>query len=179
MKTRNMILAACIFITVILQSTVLDYIKIYNTKPNLLIIFIIAFALLRGNVEGAVIGFFIGLSQDIVAGRMIGFYALLGLYLGFIIGSLNKRLYRENLLVVIFFTLVSTIAYETAVYLLYEWRVFFSGALIKNPADALFLVRNKILPEAVYNSVVSIFIFIFVLKLVERFEDTGKSLRNY
>jgi len=73
-------------------------------------------ALLGSNIEGAVTGFLCGLTQDMLSGRVIGFYALLGLYLGLGIALINKRLYKENVLVAIFTTFVSSIIYEFAVY---------------------------------------------------------------
>jgi len=50
----------------------------------------------RKQYRGAVTGFLCGLTQDMLSGRVIGFYALLGLYLGLGIALINKRLYKEN-----------------------------------------------------------------------------------
>lgn len=170
MKKRIVIYTFLIFIIVLLQSTMLDYVKIYHIKPNLLIIFIISVALLRGNIEGSIIGFFIGLSQDIISGKLLGFYTLLGLYLGLIIGSVNKRLYRENFLVVIFFTFISSITYEMVVY--------FLSTFLKGNIDFYYPFKNIVLPEALYNSVISIFIYVLVIKLNDRFNST-KISRKY
>ncbi len=171
MKVKIFLYAICIFVLVIIQSTFLEYIKIYNIKPNLLIVFVIAVALLRGNVEGAVVGLILGLLQDVISGRVIGFYGLLGMYLGVIIGSVNKRLYRENFFVIIFFTLAASITYESIVFIL---TVF-----LKYNADILYSFRTFILPEAVYNSVLSVFIYIIVIKLSYKFEEAGKITRKY
>ena len=179
MKGKYVILVLCIFFIAVIQSTVLDYVKIYNVKPNLLVIFIISYALLNGNMAGAAVGFVAGMCQDIIAGKMLGFYSLLGMYLGLIVGSLNRRLYRENVLVAVFFTLVSTFAYESAVYLAYEWGAYFLNELPKNRIDVLFALRNIILPEAAYNSLVSIFLYALVIKLNRKFENSGKALRKY
>lgn len=171
MKIKIFIYTIFIFIITILQCTVLDYIKTYNIKPNLLIIFIVAVALLRGNAEGAVIGFVLGLLQDTISGKTLGFYSLLGMYLGLIIGSVNRRLYRENFLVIIFFTFVSTIGYESAVY--------FLSNIMKGNMDYVFAFKNVILSEAIYNSIVSVFIYILVVKMSHKFEELGKITRKY
>ena len=105
-----------IFSMTLIQSTVLDNIRVYNIKPNLLMVLIVTSAFLSGNIEGAVVGFFCGLSQDMVSGKTIGLYALLGLYLGYSVGSINDRLYRENALITVLITFVSTIVYEFSVY---------------------------------------------------------------
>jgi rod shape-determining protein MreD len=170
MKIKILIYTFLIFLIVILQSTVLDYIKIYYIKPNLLIVFIISVALLRGNVEGSIIGFFIGLSQDLISGKLLGFYTILGLYLGLIIGSVNKRLYRENFMVIIFFTFISSIAYEMVVY--------FLSTFLKGGLDFYYPFKNIVLPEALYNSVISIFIYVLIIKLNDRF-NSNKVSRKY
>lgn len=171
MKIRILTYTILIFVIVLLQATFADYIKIYYVKPNLMIVFIISVALLRGNIEGAIIGFSMGLSQDIVSGKLLGFYALLGLLLGLIVGSVNKRLYRENFFVILFFTFISSVVYE--------WVVYFLNTVFTSKVDLLFPLRNVILPEAIYNCGVSIFIYIMVIKLNDRFQSSKKVSRKY
>lgn len=179
MKTKIFIYTICIFVIILIQTSILDYITIYNVKPNLLIVFIVAVALLRGNVEGSVIGFFTGLAQDMVSGKVLGFYALLGLYLGLIIGSVNKRLYRENFLVITFFTFISTVFYEAAVYTIYMWSQYVANRFAEMEMDFVFMLKDRILPEAIYNSVISIIVYIFVIKLNDKFENLNKISRKY
>jgi rod shape-determining protein MreD len=171
MRLKILIYAIFLFLLLLLQSTLLGYVNIYNVKPNLLIIFVVCVALLRGNTEGAVVGFFAGLILDMSFGKLIGLYALLGMFLGLIVGSVNKRLYRENFLVVIFFTFVSTVIYESIVYIL---NTFMSGNI-----DMIWTLTMKILPEAIYNSLVSILIFAIVRKMSHRFDKTSKNIRKY
>lgn len=171
MKRRIIVYSIFIFLVVLLQTTLADYIKIYNVKPNLILILVVSVALLRGNGEGAVIGFTTGLIMDMLFGRILGFFALLGMYLGLIIGSVNKRLYRENFLVVIFFTFVSTIAYEGAVYSL--------NAFMRGDVELLYPFTRIILPEAIYNSVVSILVYAIVIRMNKKFEELGKTARKY
>lgn len=171
MRRKIIVFAIYIFCVALLQSTLFDYTKVYNIKPNLFIIIIVSIALLRGNVEGAAVGFFAGLVQDLISGRIIGIYAIIGLYTGFIMGSVNKRLYRENVLISIFFTFIATIVYEAAVYL----TIVLSGI----NSDFLYAVRMIILPEAIYNGVISIPIFILTIRLNYWLEDLKKSVRKY
>lgn len=168
---RVLFYAICILLLLTLQSTVLQYIRIYNVIPNLLVVFVIISALIRGNVEGGVIGFFAGLVLDMMFGRLLGFYALLGMYLGIGVGSVNRRLYRENLLVVVFFTFAASVVYETAVYFL---NTFMSGDM-----NLIYQMTAKILPEALYNSVAAIFIYLLLIRVNRRFEEAGKAARKY
>jgi len=170
MKYKITFYAISIFLIILIQTTILNYIEIFNIKPNLLLVFIICTALLKGNVEGAVVGFCAGLAQDMVAGRVLGFYALLGLYMGLLVGSVNKRLYRDNVFVILFFTFVSTIVYESAVYLIYKWVINFFSANYSSGFNLIFSLKNVILPEAIYNSVVSL-IFLSILPRFKKVYD--------
>lgn len=171
MKLRILIYAAFLFLLLILQSTLLGYVSIYNVKPNLLVIFVVSVALLRGDKEGAVVGFFAGLMLDMAFGKLLGFYALLGMYLGFAVGSVNKRLYRDNFFVILFFTFVSTALYESSVHIL--------STLMTGTTDIIWTFTMKILPEAIYNSIVSILIFSVVKKINVLFDASGKNTRKY
>lgn len=178
MKTRIPVYVACILIIISIQSTVIDYFKINNVKPNLLLIFIICIALLRGNIDGGIVGFIAGLLQDILFGKVLGFYALFGFYAGITIGVINKRLYRENYFVVMFFTFTTTIIYEFAVYFFNILTpLLLSSARVS--AEIIGPLANKLFTEAVYNSVVSIFMYILVIKINNAIENTGKISRKY
>lgn len=170
MRVKIVSYMVLIFFITLVQSTVLDNISIFNVKPNLLMVFIVSVALLGSNVEGATVGFFCGLAQDMVSGGAIGFYALLGLYLGLVIGSINDRLYRENVLVTILVTFISTVVYEFVIYFL----SFLNGSF-----ELVFPFTHVILPEAIYNSVVSVIIFIVVLKIKRWSERVTKLSRRY
>ncbi len=171
MKLKVLVYTILLLLLLLLQSTLLGYARIYNVKPNLLIVFVICVALLRGNIEGASVGFFAGLLLDMAFGKFIGFYTLLGFYLGLAVGSVNRRLYRENYLVAVFFTFVATLVYEAAVYVLSNF--------MSDNMELLMPLTTKILPEAAYNSLVSIIIFAVVIKISHRFEKSGKSARKY
>jgi rod shape-determining protein MreD len=171
MKLKVLFSGFSILLIILIQTTLLDYVRVFGVKPNLIFVFVVSIALLRGNVEGAVTGFFAGLMQDIVSGKVIGFYALLGIYLGLIMGSVNKRLYRENIFVVIFFTFVSTIAYESV--------VFFLGVFLKGQWSFIYPFKGIIIPEAIYNAVISIFTYILVIKTDHWIERAGRLPRRY
>jgi len=87
---RIIVVGFILLVNIILQSTYFEYIQIIGVKPNTAIAVIVAFSLMRGSFEGAVIGFFSGLLQDILFGSNIGFNALLGMYIGYFCGKLNN-----------------------------------------------------------------------------------------
>ena len=86
---RVITLAIVLFLNLILQSTVLQHIAIIGIVPNTALIIILSMALLRGSTEGAAVGLFAGLLQDLFFGSSIGYYAFLGLVTGYIAGKFN------------------------------------------------------------------------------------------
>ncbi len=171
MKLKVILSALSILLLMLIQTTILDYFKVFGVKPNLIFVFVVSVALLRGSLEGAITGFFAGLTWDILSGKVIGFYTLLCLYLGLILGSVNKRLYRENIFVAVFFTFVSTILFESV--------VFFFGVFIKGQWSFIYPFKTVIFPVAVYNAVISVFIYILAVKIGHWVEREGKLPRKY
>jgi len=174
MRVKIFFYTICILLIVIIQSTVLDAVRIFNIIPNVMIVFVVCTAFLRGSIEGAVVGFFMGLVQDMLFGLMLGFYALLGMYLGLVVGLINRRLYRDNLLVIVFFTFVSSIAYEAAVFFMATF-----GLIISGQVNVLSPLIGIILPEAFLNCIVSIFVYLFLFRWSERFDEMDRAGRRY
>jgi rod shape-determining protein MreD len=154
----------------LLQTTLLHYIKIYGVIPNLLITLTIVTALVRNSTEGAVVGFFSGLCIDMQFGTVLGFYALLGLYAGIGAGTVSRRIYRENVLVVVPFTFVYSLIYESVVFIL-------NNIMTGNFSFAYAFTR-VILPEAVYNCAVSVLLFPLLVKAGKWFDAAGP-VRKY
>lgn len=171
MKIKVFFYSLIILIILLLQTTLLHYAAIYGVMPNILIVFVIVTALIRGNVEGGAVGFFAGLAMDMLFGSVLGFYALMGLYLGIAAGSINRRLFRENLLVVLFFTFVYSVVYETLVYII--------NTIMSGHINLLYPLTRVILPEAVYNCAVAVLIYALLIKADRRFSETGKLTRKY
>ncbi|HHY23720.1 MAG TPA: rod shape-determining protein MreD [Clostridiaceae bacterium] len=171
MRMKVFIYTLGIFIIILVQTTVLDYIKINDIKPNLILVYTVCSSILEGSTGGALIGLFAGLTQDIVAGKTLGFYAILGMYLGAISGLANKMLFKDNYIVVFIFTFTLTVVYESGVYLL-------SGFASLRPG-VLFALKRIVLPEALYNSIFSILIYYMVTKANTRLNLEGKTTRKY
>jgi rod shape-determining protein MreD len=178
MKRRAIVYVIILYLLIILQTTLIDYIKVYNVKPNLLLVFIISAALLRGRLEGACIGVAAGFLMDIFSGGIFGVCMLAGLYAGFANGSANFRLYKENYMVVIFFTFVTTVLFEVFVYLLNAF-IFNVGARIPQNIDFLYALKNVVLPETIYNSIIAIPVYLLLSRLNSWFDTEKKNTAKY
>ncbi len=171
MKTKIFYVGICLAVLTVIQSSILNYIKIFGIKPNLVAVFVICYSLIRGNmVEGAATGLFAGLLQDMVSGKVIGLYSLIGMFLGLALSSVNRRLYRDNVIVTVFFTIVATLCYET----LFAFYVY-----LKQPFNPVEAILYRILPITAYNSVVSILFHIICSRINVRIENSVKSARKF
>ncbi|AGC67357.1 rod shape-determining protein MreD [Thermoclostridium stercorarium subsp. stercorarium DSM 8532] len=169
MTKKILIVTSLIYVACLLQSTVLGYIEIHGIRPNLLLIVAVSVALLRNDLESAFTGLALGLGMDILVGRAVGWYGLGFFLANFIIARINPKLYKENPLIPVFFAFTSTLAIETLYYLI----TFF----LKGYEDFLFVVTKLILPECLYNAVLSYPVFKLV-SLVYRKIDKYSLIRT-
>ena len=83
---RKITMALLILLFILLQSTVCQMIAVASIKPNLLIILTVSFGLMRGKKDGMLTGFFCGLLTDLFFESIIGFNAILYLWVGYFSG---------------------------------------------------------------------------------------------
>ena len=107
-----------IFVCFILQSTVFRSLSFAGIVPNLLIVLTSAYGFMRGENEGMVIGFFCGLLIDIFFGDILGFYALIMMYIGFLNGKFNMIFYPEDLKLPLGLIVISDLSYGMVCYIL-------------------------------------------------------------
>jgi len=159
MRARVILYAILIFIFVTVQVTFLNFIDIFGVKPNLIIILIVSISLLEGRKYGSAVGFFAGLCLDSVAGIALGYQTLIGMLLGILLGNINKRFFKENILVMLICTFISTILYESAIVLM--------SHTVGLRINYIEMFKSIVLPEAAINSFVGVFIF-FLLVVIHR-----------
>ena len=86
---RKIVLAITIIACFLLQCTVFKALSIASISPNLLVV-VASFGFMRGKKEGIFVGFFAGLLLDIMFGTVIGFYALIYMYIGYLNGFFKR-----------------------------------------------------------------------------------------
>ena len=151
MKYRVMAAVILIWITAFCQSTLLEYLEIFNIRPNILIVLMVIVSLLRGTVESAAMSLLFGLTMDILMGKTLGWYALIFFLISIPISMINEKLYRENFLVLVKFAFYATIIIETMFFLI----MFMFRGYRYLP----FLFGTVIVPEAIYNSILILPLF--------------------
>lgn len=167
---RFLIVLLTLIVNIIIQSTLLQHIRIRGILPNTAIIIIISFSLLRGSKEGAVVGLFTGLLQDMFFGTSIGYYSLLGMLMGYFFGHFHQNFYRENYILPILLCSSGTFIYESLVYI--------TGYLFMGNLNYLYFLGRVIIPEIAYTAVFSIFIYRILFSINEYLELHEKHKRK-
>lgn len=159
---RKVTVAIIIIVCFLLQSTLFQALAFASISPNLLIVVTSAFGFMRGQKEGTWIGFFCGLCMDIFFGSTLGFYALLYMYVGFLNGYFRKLFYPEDIKLPMLLIAGSDLVYNFAVY--------FFMFLFRSRFEFGYYLMNIILPELVYTMVVTIVLYMILLKINQRLE---------
>lgn len=163
---KNITILLLIIVCFVLQSTVFRSLSFGGIGPNLLIVITSALGFMRGRKTGTVVGFFCGLLIDIFFGEVMGFYALIYMYIGFINGLFRKIFYPEDIKLPIILITASDFAYGMITYIL----LF----LLRGRFQIGYYFINIILPEIVYTIVVTIFLYPIILFFNRRFEGIEK-----
>ena len=163
---RKIVLFLIISICYVLQTTTFQTLSFANISPNLLIIVVSAFGFMRGKKEGMYVGFFCGLVMDIFHGFYLGVYALLYMYIGYVNGYFQKRFYPEDIKLPILLISASNLVASMFTYL---FMFLFRGRF-----DIGYYMRAIIIPELVYTLVITIFLYIILLKANQKLEAYEK-----
>ncbi|WP_026475942.1 rod shape-determining protein MreD [Alkaliphilus transvaalensis] len=156
---KSIVIGMIIIVNLILQSTLFQYFKIFDVLPSTGLILVISFSIYSGKYKGAVIGFFVGILQDIMFGRVIGLNALVFMLTGYVVGLINRKVFKDNLLIPFALTALATVFYE-GVNMLF---IYLLGYRI----ELLNIFKKMLVVEVLYNSIFSVFIYIYVSKLFQ------------
>ena len=163
---RFIVTALFIFICFLMQCTVFRALAFGGIVPNLLIVLTASFGFMRGEKTGLLIGFFGGLLVDIFFGSVIGFYALIYMYIGYTNGKFSAIFYPEDIKLPISLILGSDFFYGMICYV-----ILF---LLRGKFDFSYYLVHIILPEMVYTVVVTLFLYPVILRVNHSLEQQEK-----
>ncbi|MBS4537176.1 rod shape-determining protein MreD [Clostridium sp. D2Q-11] len=148
---------ALFLLSFILQSTVFQYIAIFDVIPNTNLILIILVALFKNKKVGGTAGLIIGLLQDILFGNAIGVHGLIYFSIGYFIGVINPTVSKDNAISSFILTFLFTIISNIMFFFIY----YFSSVNI----TFVEMIREIAIIEAIYNGVLSILLYKVMKKL--------------
>ena len=163
---RNIALVFVILIGFVMQTTVFQTLSFGGIAPNLLIIITSSYGFMYGRRYGMVVGFICGFLMDIFYGNVLGFYALIYLYIGAANGVFRRVFYQNDIML--------PLALITASDFLYSFVVYMLLFLLRGRFDFVFYLKDIIFPELVYTIFVTVFLYPCILLLNKVLENTEK-----
>ncbi len=145
---RGFVFAILIFITFIIQSTIVHGFSLGGIVPNLMLILVVALGFFRGKTTGLLVGFFCGFLNDLFLGDILGFYAMVYMCLGYFCGFANKEFYSYNLKLPLVLIAGADVTYSMIVY----WFLF----MMRRRMNFTFYLTKIIIPELIYTVAVAI-----------------------
>ena len=164
MLLEKIIIAISIIISYFMQSSI-EFFSIGNIKPDFLLLLTIYFALFRGEFTGIWVGFFGGLLQDINLGIVpnfniekiryfLGINILPKALIGYATGKISKGITKDNYFTWIAISFIFSLIKGVLVFLLTAFSCM---------SVASHSLVSVILPESIYNALLSVVWFKFLL----------------
>ena len=151
------ILTVFLLVISVVQTTVLRSIEIFGVVPNLIVVSVICYALMRGDFRGIIFGSIAGAVLDLLSGRMVGMNTILCSTMALLCACLFDSLFNNNSFVASVFVLWISAIYEFLIYVFYF--------LFWGNTDFVFALIYKILPCAVYNAAAAFVIYPIMRKI--------------
>ena len=124
---------------------------LFGTRPELMLLLTLLFAMLQEPWGAAGFGFSSGLLQDLLIGRFIGLYALTYLLMATLVAFATKRLYKENFLVR-FFAVFAGTACGQVLYL-------FGAASFGSASAWSWTIWGMVLGTSVFNGLIGVLLY--------------------
>lgn len=118
MNRERLIIVALVVLSVVLHGALMPFLTVFGGRLNLLIATVAGVALYHGAWVGMLTGLCTGLLADIVMGPALGLSAVPLVLIGFFIGQLERRVYRDAFLVPVFVGLSASATFELVLLLL-------------------------------------------------------------
>jgi rod shape-determining protein MreD len=138
-------------LSALLQSTLLPQVKLFGVQPDLVLLAVVSWSLLRGSQEGMLWALIGGLALDAFSSARLGVNTLPLLAISFLAGLWQRGIVRLDVLIPLLATPVATLAYQGAMVALLKllgwpgtWGASFRHAILPS------MLLNTLLMPAVY-----------------------------
>ncbi|MBE5847213.1 MAG: rod shape-determining protein MreD [Lachnospiraceae bacterium] len=155
-----------VLVCFLLQTCVFHALAFNEIVPNLLIILTSSFGFMCGRKNGLLVGFSCGLLLDVFYGSVIGFNALVYMYIGYTNGSFRKVFFPEDVKLPLCLIALSDVFYSIVTYAL----LF----LLRGRFHFGYYFSHIIIPEVIYTITVALVLYPIILRLNYRLEESEK-----
>ncbi len=157
---RFITLALLTFLGLFLQTTIFGSFTIKGVIPDMLLILVIFYALFNGDNKGSVYGVICGLLEDLYIGRFIGINSISKGITAYIVGRLQRNVFKENILVGIISVMGGTLLNCVIIFVLSLKSIKISSL------DQSILLN--ILYQGIYNTLIAIPMYIWYYRSSNR-----------
>lgn len=164
---RTWVLLIMLILALTLQTALAPDISPWGLIPDLVLMVVMSYGLLKGPIYGMTLGFIGGFVTDFIGGGILGVNALSKMIIGLLCGVLEKTIFKDNLLVPAVAAAIVTVLQDLLIFLV---MVSFGS---KQP-----LIHHMIrytFPLVVYHMILAPFIYRLVFR-GERYIMLRKSL---
>jgi rod shape-determining protein MreD len=158
---KRFVIPAVLLLLICLQNSLFEYIKIFGVKPDIVLTFVICFTLIRGNPEGTIVGAAGGIVEDVFFGGSFGINSIACMISAYFTGLVEEKIYKDNIFIPGIFTFCATIVKEMIVFLFMY--------LTRASMDISIVFTHIIVPEAIYNTILAVIFFRYLVKINTRF----------
>jgi rod shape-determining protein MreD len=147
----------------LLQSTLLPHLQVLGVQPDLVLLTVVAWSLLRGAEEGMLWALIGGLALDTLSSARVGTNTLPLLLIGFLAGLWQRGIVRQDVLVPFLAIPVATIVYQSGMVALLKllgWPGTWSASL-----------RHAILPTTLVNTLLMPVVYVLIRWIHRRTHD--------
>lgn len=155
-----------ILFSFVLQTTLFQSLSFGDISPNLLIIVTASYGFMYGKRYGMSVGFICGLLMDIFYGNILGFYALIYLYIGALNGVFERVFYQDDIKLPLALITGSDFMYSLVCYIL----LF----MLRGRFQFLFYLQHIIFPELIYTIFITIFLYPIILIMNSKMDNSEK-----
>lgn len=142
-------LGFAILLTLIAQLALVRRIAVFGIQPDLSILLVVLLALRRGPIGGTLLGFAIGLLQDLLVPETLGMNALAKSIVGWAVGKLSRQLAMDSPVLYFALMVVAVLAHDL-VYLVCLTRL--------DVGRLLTVYFTHSVPAALYTGVLSVIV---------------------
>ena len=165
---KKLYIILIVFINLILQVTLYNFIKVFDVVPNIALILVVLFSLTTDVFMGGFIGLFTGILYDVLIMDVIGINGLIYFIIGVTLGNFSEEINRENKMLYVFVTAIATVFYH----LVTAFIMFF----LKVNISSITLIIDKIIIQIIINSLLCILVhrlinYVFGLANIKLFNN--------
>ena len=150
----------------LIQTTIFNKVTVAGIKPNVVIILVVLIGYKYGKIPGMLMGFFMGLFLDLTEYDYIGYYSLIYLIIGYLLGFSNKLYTNDSTLI--------PLGLVGASDFVLNFLIFITGFLLRNRLDLPYYMMRIILPEVVYTIIISALLYRMIDFIYVKLETIGK-----